>query len=177
LEEEDWISVILATDIGDSRPAELAAKGWSVAVVDFDSAKTEIVGPWLAQRSPRPLPIGFFTRSMDAISDVGVPGGSRPQAITFFQSLRLGNRDRAADTLRACWARLAPGGALLIHELVHETPGVVFAEGSLFYRDELLRLVAEVAAAPSYVSMWDGEPMRKFIADTSMLLARKPPSD
>jgi SAM-dependent methyltransferase len=156
---------------------ELAAKGWNVAVVDFDPAKTELVGPWLAQRSPRPLPIGFFTRSMDEVSDLGVPGGSQPQAITFFQSLRLGNRDRAADTLRACWARLSPGGALLIHELVHETPGVVFAEGSLFYRDELLRLVAEVATAPSYVSKWDGEPMRKFIADTSMILARKPPSD
>lgn len=155
---------------------ELAAKGWNVAVLDFDRAKTELVGPWLAQRSPRPLPIGFFNRSMDEVSDLGVPGGSRPQAITFFQSLRLGNRDRATDTLRACWACLAPGGALLIHELVHETPGVVFAEGSLFHRDELLRLVGEVAAAPSYVSKWDGEPMRKFIADTSIILARKPPN-
>jgi hypothetical protein len=153
---------------------EMAAKGWTVAVIDFDPAKTERLGPWLAQRSPHPLPIGFFTRSMDALSEAGVPGGSRPQAITFFQSLRLGNRDRAADTLRACWAHLAPGGALLIHELVHETPGVVFAEGSLFYRDELLHLVAEVAAAPSYVSKWDGAPMRKFIPDTSVILAHKP---
>ena len=153
---------------------EMAAKEWNVAVLDSDPVKTELIGPWLARRSPHPLPIGFFTRSMDELSEAGVPRGSRPQAITFFQSLRLGNRNRAADTLRACWAALAPGGALLIHELVHETPGVVFAEGSLFYRDELLHLVAEVAAAPSYVSKWDGEPMRKFIPDTSVILARKP---
>jgi len=155
---------------------ELAAKGWNVAVIDVDRAKTELLGPWLTQRSPRPLPINFFTRSMDELSDAGVPGGSPPQAITFFQSLRLGNRDRAAETLRACWARLAPGGVLLIHELVHEMPGVTFAEGSLFYRDELLGLVNEVAEVPSYVSKWDGEPMRKFIPDVSVILARKPQS-
>ncbi|HEV2336902.1 MAG TPA: class I SAM-dependent methyltransferase [Stellaceae bacterium] len=153
---------------------ELAAKGWNVAVIDVDRAKTELLGPWLTRRSPRPLPINFFTRSMDELSDAGVPGGFPPHAITFFQSLRLGNRDRAADTLRACWARLAPGGALLIHELVHEMPGVSFAEGSLFCRDELLGLVEEVAAVPSYVSKWDGQPMRKFIPDASVILARKP---
>jgi hypothetical protein len=113
---------------------------------------------------------------MDELSDACFPSGSPPQVITFFQSLRLGNRARAADTLRACWARLAPGGALLIHELVHETPGVVFAEGSLFYRDELLHLVAETAGPPSYISKWNGEPMRKFIPDTSIILVRKPVS-
>ena len=153
---------------------ELAAKGWNVAAVDRDAFRTEVVGRWLAARSPRPLPLELVTQSMDEIPESGIPGGRKPHAITFFHSLLMGRRDRAGAILRACWDSLVPGGALVIHELVHGTPGERQNDQRLFEQEELLRLITENAAAPSFVSVVDGKPMDMFVPGTSLIVARRP---
>jgi hypothetical protein len=152
---------------------ELAAKGWTVAAIDRESFNTEVVGCWLAARSPRPLPLELVTQSMDEIPEGGLPGGRAPHAITFFHSLLMAQRDRVGDIIRTCWDSLVPGGALVIHELVHGTPGERVGDRRLFKRDELLRLITENAAAPSFVSVLDGKPMDKFVPGTSLIVARR----
>lgn len=153
---------------------ELAAKGWTVAAIDRDSFSTEVVGRWLAERSPRPLPLELVTQSMDEIPQGGLPGGRAPHVITFFHSLLMGRRDRVGDILRACWDSLTPGGALVIHELVHGTPGERANDRRLFRQEELLRLITENAAAPGFVSVFDGKPMDIFVPGTSLIVARRP---
>ncbi|MFI4947293.1 MAG: class I SAM-dependent methyltransferase [Alphaproteobacteria bacterium] len=153
---------------------ELAAKGWNVAAIDRDPFRVEVIGRWLAGRSPRPLPLELLTQSMDEIPEGGVPGGPAPHAITFFHSLLMAQRDRVGDILRACWDALSPGGALVIHELVHGTPGERANDQRLFEQEELLRLITENAAAPSFLSVLDGKPMTEFVPGTSLILARRP---
>ena len=152
---------------------ELATKGWNVAAVDRDPFRTEVVGRWLAERSPRPLPLELVTQSMDEIPQGGLPGGVAPHVVTFFHSLLMGRRDRVGDILRACWDSLVPGGALVIHELVHGTPGERAGDQRLFEQEELLRLIAENAAEPSFVSVLDGSPMDIFVPGTSLIVARR----
>ena len=152
---------------------ELAAKGWSVTVADHDPAKTEVLGPWLARRSSRPLPIEFHTHSMDLIPERGVPGkGPSPHAISFFQCLLFAKRERVADILRVCWDQLADDGALIIHELVRKTPGEQLHE-QRFEADELIRLVEENAGPADFVSIHDGGPMSEFRSGTSALVVRR----
>ncbi|HEV2336682.1 MAG TPA: hypothetical protein VGS13_14360 [Stellaceae bacterium] len=153
---------------------ELAAKGWNVAAVDRDPFRIEVVGRWLVERSPRPLPLELVTQSMDEIPEGGLPGGVAPHVITFFHSLLMGQRDRVGDILLACWDSLVPGGALVIHELVHGTPGERVGDGRLFEQEGLLRLITENAAAPSFVSVVDGKPMELFVPGTSLIVVRRP---
>ncbi len=172
-----WGPIPTIVDIGGGcgfLGLELAAKGWNVAAVDRDSFRTEVVGRWLAERSPRPLPLELVTQSMDEIPQGGVPGGRAPHVITFFHSLLMGQRDRVGDILRACWDSLVPGGALVIHELVHGTPGERLDDQRLFEQEELLRLLTENAAAPGFVSVLDGKPMDKFVPGTSLIVVRRP---
>jgi 2-polyprenyl-3-methyl-5-hydroxy-6-metoxy-1,4-benzoquinol methylase len=153
---------------------ELAAKRWTVVVADHDPAKTELLGPWLARLSPRPLAIEYRTLSMEDLAAGGIPGQpSGFHVVTFFGSLLFARRNRVASLLRACWERLVPGGALIIREMVRQTAGE-HLHGFRFERDELLRLVEENAAPPGFVSVVDGSPMTEFHAGTSALLAAKP---
>jgi len=92
--------------------------------------------------------------------------------ITFLGSLLFAQRDRISDILRACWERLAPGGALIIHELVRRDPTEHLYE-ERFERDELIDLVAESTAPPDFVSIIDGQPMDAFRAGLTALLACK----
>jgi 2-polyprenyl-3-methyl-5-hydroxy-6-metoxy-1,4-benzoquinol methylase len=150
---------------------ELAAKGWHVAVADYDPAKTEVLGPWLSERSPRPLLIEFYTRTIDDIPREGIPGTQAPDVISFFHSLLMAERSHVAAIVRTCWERLAPGGALVIHELVQGTPGE--QPPHLFHQDELLRLIAENAAPPTYLSVEDGTETKIFVPGTSLIIARR----
>jgi hypothetical protein len=153
---------------------ELAAKGWTVTVADHDPAKTELLGPWLARLSPRRLAIEYCSLSMEDLAAGGIPGQpSGFHAVTFFGSLLFARRNRVASLLRACWERLVPGGALIVREMVRQTAGE-HLHGFRFERDELLRLVAENAAPPGFISIVDGSPMTEFHAGTSALLVAKP---
>lgn len=153
---------------------ELAAKGWTVTVADYDPAKTELLGPWLARLSPRPLAIEYRTLRMEDIAAGGIPDhSSGVHVITFFGSLLFARRDCVPAILRACWERLAPGGGIVIREMVRQTAGEHLHEFR-FERCELIRLVAENAAPPSFISIVDGSPMTEFHASASALLAVKP---
>jgi SAM-dependent methyltransferase len=150
---------------------EMAAKDWYVTVLDHDPAKTELLGPWLARRSPRRLSIDFLTLAMEEIP--GARFASRLcalQSITFFGALLFAPRDRVGAILRTCWERLAPGGALLIHELVRQDPAEHLYKHR-FDRDELFDVIAGNVAPPSLVSILDGEPMEEFRSGLSVLLA------
>lgn len=149
---------------------ELAAKGWPVAVIDYDPFKTEVMGRWLADRVRPAGSIEFRTQSMDEIPETGLPA-DRPRLVTFFHSLRLARRDLVPAILRRCWDSLAPGGALVIHELVHGTPGESAEDELLFRYDDLLRVVSENAAKPGYWSVLDAAPMAEFVAGTSLFVA------
>lgn len=150
---------------------ELAVKGWDVTVVDNDPTKTELLGPWFAGLAPRRLAIEFRTLSMDDIPAGGIAGDGRGwDAATFFLSLYHADRERVPDLLRACWQRLAPGGALVVHEVVvDEDRGR--GDDLQFERGELIGLVSENAAAPSYLSIEDASPSAEF---RGTLLAMKP---
>jgi hypothetical protein len=141
---------------------ELAAKDWDVTVADNDPTKTESLGPWLVRLSPQPLAIEFCTLSMEDIATGGIPGdGAGWDAITFFLSLYNAKRERVPALLRACWQRLAPGGALVIHEVV-PLEARERVDDLQFERDELIRLVTENAAPPGYVSMTDASLSAEF---------------
>ena len=150
---------------------ELAAKGWDVTVVDNDPTKTEMLGPWFARLSLQKLPIAFCTLSMDDIPTDGIAGKTAEwEVISFFLSLYHAKRDRTPALLRTCWQRLAPGGALVIHEAV-VNPARGRVDDLQFEADELIRLVSENAAAPAYVSFPNASPSAEF---GGTLLAVKP---
>ena len=171
-----WGSAPDIVDVGGGHGflgMELAAKGWTATVIDHDPAKTELLGPWLVRRSPRRLAVSLHTRSMEALAAGGVPAGGRaPQAVTLFQSLLFCERSRVAEMLRACWACLAPGGALIIHELVRKAASEALHERR-FERDELIGLVGENFGTPSLVSILDGKPMAAFSPGITALLVQK----
>lgn len=150
---------------------ELASKGWNATVIDCDAFRVEEIGSWLAGQSSKTLQLERIVRSMDDIPKGGVPGKLAPQAIAFFHSLLLAQREHVSDILRACWARLTPGGALILHELVRGTPGESSEDSRLFEFDELLRLVAENATAPRFISVLDGKPMQQFVPGNSLIVA------
>lgn len=156
---------------------EMAAKGWSVTVVDHDPAKTELVGPWLARRSQRPLPIEYLTMEMESLDADDLPGLQRElQAITFFNSLYTAKRDRVGAILQACWELLAPGGALVIVEAVRQKPDEHLHE-MRFSSDELINLTMENTVTPNYLSLVDGSSMPEFRAGASALILEKTPSE
>src|SRR5207249_6000183 len=76
--------------------------------------------------------------------------------------------------LRACWQRLVPGGALVIHEVV-PPEAAARVDDLQFERDELIRLVSENAAPPGYLSMTDASLLAEFgHGGSGALLAVKP---
>lgn len=153
---------------------ELATKGWNVTVADIDRDKTELVGPWLAKLWPNPLPLDYCTTGMEEITSSSVFTRSRRlDGITFFNSLYLSNRDRVGDLLRSCWQRLAPGGALVIREMIRLGERVDVHDRR-FERDELISLVTNTTTAPSFVSIVDGAPVTDFDRAPSALVAVKP---
>jgi 2-polyprenyl-3-methyl-5-hydroxy-6-metoxy-1,4-benzoquinol methylase len=156
---------------------EMAAKNWTVTVIDQDPAKTELLGPWLVRQSARPLPIEFLTMAMEELPECSLSTRlSAPHVITFFGSLLFARRERRPNILRACWKRLAPGGALLIHELVRSDPAEHLHERR-FDRDELIDLIAENAAPPGFVSIRDGRPMDAFRPGLTALFVCKAVAD
>ena len=149
---------------------EMAAKGWTVTVAEHDPAKTEVIGPWLARLSPRSLALRFRTVRMEDIPLGALPaevGGL--QVVTFFSSLFFARRDCVRALLRNCRERLAPGGAVLIHELVRQSKDEHLHDRRFEYR-ELIDLVTEGVGPPSYISIVDGSPMDQFVPGLSALL-------
>ena len=131
---------------------EMAMKGWSAAVVDYDRDKTEL-GSWLSGSAPRTLPIEFHTMSMEAVPEDGVPVMEPPDAISFFQCLHIADRGRTGDILKAAFVRLAPGGALVVLECLRRSEG---SNDNQLAGDELFELMTRNAVVPSLVSMRDG---------------------
>jgi 2-polyprenyl-3-methyl-5-hydroxy-6-metoxy-1,4-benzoquinol methylase len=149
---------------------EMAMKGWSATVIDYDPAKSKL-GRWLTRQAPRRLPIEFHTMSMEALPEHGVPVTEPPHAISFFQCLFLANRERVPDIIRTAFARLAPGGTLIILERLRRCEA---SNNDQFAAEELFELMTRNAAPPKLVSMRDGSFLTECDPDSTAFLACKP---